>query len=302
MTTLVPSLSLMGALVRANHPPPSEQDRRANAAAGVHAARVQGNEDNYELKEALRQRGFGAWLASVRRAAGVTLALLRTKLDIPVSFLSDIENGKSRFPDERIEAWAREIGLDPVLLATIVLYIQRPVVFAHLSRITGDIDIRDNRAVEDARTCLQRGTFSPISIIKAITRLGDHKQVQGSTIEAYFDQGVLLGFYLRLARGELTPRPTQADVAMALHYAQSAVSFIEAGRLSIQDDKLEAWARLLRLEEPLFYSLALHEAMPNAYRLTTGARISDHEPWRRSGFPSISTLHHRPHRSRRNRR
>jgi transcriptional regulator with XRE-family HTH domain len=56
----------------------------------------------------------GTWLKGLREQAGLTQLELADRLGFKYySFVSQVENGFGRLPNEKMEAWARTVGVDP---------------------------------------------------------------------------------------------------------------------------------------------------------------------------------------------
>lgn len=56
----------------------------------------------------------GAWLKRLRTEAGLTQLELADRLGVKhCGFISQVENGFSRVPHDKIEAWARSLGVHP---------------------------------------------------------------------------------------------------------------------------------------------------------------------------------------------
>ena len=63
---------------------------------------------------AQRRKQAGAWLKRLREEAGLTQLELANLLDFKYyAFVSQVETGFSRVPTEKMEAWARSLGVEP---------------------------------------------------------------------------------------------------------------------------------------------------------------------------------------------
>ncbi len=85
------------------------------------AERVQHKEGSQDQIKALR-RDLGRWLKQGREQAGLTQAELAEKLGLRYySFVSQVENGIGRIPQDLYEPWADALGLDNATFALTVL-------------------------------------------------------------------------------------------------------------------------------------------------------------------------------------
>ncbi len=61
-----------------------------------------------------RWKQAGAWLKSRREDAGLTQIELADELGLKYySYISQVENGFSRVPMDKLEPWAKILGVDP---------------------------------------------------------------------------------------------------------------------------------------------------------------------------------------------
>jgi transcriptional regulator with XRE-family HTH domain len=61
-----------------------------------------------------RRKQAGAWLKGLREEAGLTQLELANRLGFKYyAFVSQVETGFSRVPTEKMEAWARSVGVEP---------------------------------------------------------------------------------------------------------------------------------------------------------------------------------------------
>jgi len=61
-----------------------------------------------------QRKQAGAWLKGLREEAGLTQMELAARLGFKYyAFVSQVETGFSRVPTEKMEAWARTLGVDP---------------------------------------------------------------------------------------------------------------------------------------------------------------------------------------------
>jgi transcriptional regulator with XRE-family HTH domain len=76
----------------------------------------------------LRKRA-GAWLQAQRKAAGLSQIELAGKLGLKYyTFVSQVENGFGRVPNDTMEAWARALGIPPAAFARQLLAFYEPVL------------------------------------------------------------------------------------------------------------------------------------------------------------------------------
>ena len=73
------------------------------------------------------RRRAGTWLKGLRAAAGLTQLELANRLGFKYyAFVSQVEIGFARLPTEKIEAWAKEVGVDPAWFAWRLLSYYEP--------------------------------------------------------------------------------------------------------------------------------------------------------------------------------
>jgi transcriptional regulator with XRE-family HTH domain len=73
-----------------------------------------------------RRRG-GLWLKQLREGAGLTQMELATRLGLKYyTFVSQVETGFSRVPNEKMEGWARAVGADPSRFARQLISFYEP--------------------------------------------------------------------------------------------------------------------------------------------------------------------------------
>ena len=74
----------------------------------------------------LRKRA-GAWLQTQRKAAGLSQIELAQKLGLKYyTFVSQVENGFGRVPNDSMEAWARALNVAPAEFARHLLACYEP--------------------------------------------------------------------------------------------------------------------------------------------------------------------------------
>jgi transcriptional regulator with XRE-family HTH domain len=84
-----------------------------------------------------RWKEAGAWLSHLRKSAGLTQLELATLLDIRYyAFVSQVENGFSRVPTTKLEAWAHALQVDPTAFTKHLLSLYEP----ELHRLLYEID------------------------------------------------------------------------------------------------------------------------------------------------------------------
>ena len=65
-----------------------------------------------------QRKQAGAWLKKLREEAGLTQMEVADRLGFKYyAFISQVETGFSRVPTDKIEAWARVLGVEPSLFA-----------------------------------------------------------------------------------------------------------------------------------------------------------------------------------------
>jgi transcriptional regulator with XRE-family HTH domain len=73
------------------------------------------------------RRRAGLWLKQLREAAGLTQMALATRLGLKYyAFVSQVETGFSRVPNEKMEGWARAVGADPSWFARRLISFYEP--------------------------------------------------------------------------------------------------------------------------------------------------------------------------------
>jgi transcriptional regulator with XRE-family HTH domain len=83
--------------------------RHDAAAAGT---RMQFAKADTQVKQLRKQAG--AWLKGLRTRSGLSQIELANRLGFKYyTFVSQVENGFGRVPTDSMEAWARELGVDP---------------------------------------------------------------------------------------------------------------------------------------------------------------------------------------------
>lgn len=85
------------------------------------------------LKDADRQRlreEGGAWLRKQREAIGLTQRELSKILDLKIyTFISQIELGRGRIPQDRYGEWAKALQMDEYDFASKALFYYEPVIY-----------------------------------------------------------------------------------------------------------------------------------------------------------------------------
>jgi transcriptional regulator with XRE-family HTH domain len=75
----------------------------------------------------LARRQAGSWLKELREGAGLTQMELATRLGFKYyAFVSQVETGFTRLPTEKIEGWARAVGVEPAWFARRLLSYYEP--------------------------------------------------------------------------------------------------------------------------------------------------------------------------------
>ena len=75
----------------------------------------------------MRRKRAGAWLRGLREEAGLTQLELAKRLGFKYyAFVSQVETGFSRAPTEKMEAWARTLGVDPAQFARQLIAFYEP--------------------------------------------------------------------------------------------------------------------------------------------------------------------------------
>jgi len=71
----------------------------------------------------------GAWLQERRKTAGLSQIELAQKLGLKYyTFVSQVENGFGRVPNDTMEAWARALGIAPAAFARQLLAFYEPTL------------------------------------------------------------------------------------------------------------------------------------------------------------------------------
>ena len=78
--------------------------------------------------EPQRQRkDAGRWLKALRKEAGLSQVQLATRLGLKYyTFISQVENGFGRVPNDSMEAWARALNVAPAEFARHLLAFYEP--------------------------------------------------------------------------------------------------------------------------------------------------------------------------------
>lgn len=77
----------------------------------------------------LRQEA-GAWFKELREAAGLSQREMASQLDLEYyTFISQLENGRGRIPQNRYRDWATVLGVDPKEFATKLLSFYDPETY-----------------------------------------------------------------------------------------------------------------------------------------------------------------------------
>jgi len=99
-------------------------------------ARKTENEDADQAGRARElRRAFGQWLKDQRETRGLTQADLGLKLDLKYySFISQVENGIGRIPQELYAPWAAALGVPPEDFAWMALSHLEPGLHEMLAR------------------------------------------------------------------------------------------------------------------------------------------------------------------------
>ena len=75
----------------------------------------------------LARRQAGSWLKELREGAVLTQMELATRLGFKYyAFVSQVETGFTRLPTEKIEGWARAVGVEPAWFARRLLSYYEP--------------------------------------------------------------------------------------------------------------------------------------------------------------------------------
>ena len=81
----------------------------------------------HESSHRQQRKQAGAWLKGLREKAGLTQMELANRLDFKYyAFVSQVETGFSRLPADKIEAWARTLGVDPTHFARRLIAFYEP--------------------------------------------------------------------------------------------------------------------------------------------------------------------------------
>lgn len=74
-----------------------------------------------------QRKEAGTWLKELREAAGLTQLDVANRLGFKYyAFVSQVETGFSRVPNEKIEPWAKVLGVDPSTFARRLLSFYEP--------------------------------------------------------------------------------------------------------------------------------------------------------------------------------
>jgi transcriptional regulator with XRE-family HTH domain len=74
-----------------------------------------------------QRKRAGTWLKGLREQAGLTQMQLADRLGFKYySFVSQVENGFGRLPNEKMEAWAQTLGVDPSQFAKKLISFYEP--------------------------------------------------------------------------------------------------------------------------------------------------------------------------------
>ena len=74
-----------------------------------------------------RRKQAGTWLKGLREQAGLTQMQLADRLGIKYySFVSQVENGFGRLPNEKMEVWAQTLGVNPSQFAKRLISFYEP--------------------------------------------------------------------------------------------------------------------------------------------------------------------------------
>lgn len=77
----------------------------------------------------LRQEA-GAWFKQMREAKGLSQREMASQLDLEYyTFISQLENGRGRIPQNRYRDWANVLGVDPKEFATKLLSYYDPETY-----------------------------------------------------------------------------------------------------------------------------------------------------------------------------
>jgi transcriptional regulator with XRE-family HTH domain len=91
-------------------------------------ARTRQVENGTQKGPELRKRA-GAWLQARRKAAGLSQIELAQKLGLKYyTFVSQVENGFGRVPNDTMEAWAHALGIAPTAFARELLAFYEPTL------------------------------------------------------------------------------------------------------------------------------------------------------------------------------
>jgi len=92
--------------------------------------RIQDQEDTVRLR-----REGGAWLRSLREAAGLTQRELANAIGVDYyTFVSQLEAGRGRVPPAHTEAWAKAVGIPPRELVLGMMKYFEPIWYDLLTR------------------------------------------------------------------------------------------------------------------------------------------------------------------------
>lgn len=106
-----------------------------------------GNKRRTEEIRALRKLG-GQWLKKQREAAGLSQRELAKEVGLPnYTFVSQVESGTARIPQEHYEIWARALKAPVAAFAREMLKYYDPIIFDLLFAAGASRSSRDERKV-----------------------------------------------------------------------------------------------------------------------------------------------------------
>jgi transcriptional regulator with XRE-family HTH domain len=83
-----------------------------------------------------QRKQAGAWLKELREDAGLTQLEVAKRLGFKYyAFVSQVETGFSRVPNDKIEDWAQTLGVDPASFARRLLSYYEPELHRVLYRL-----------------------------------------------------------------------------------------------------------------------------------------------------------------------